>query len=231
MLVKSLPRASALHRQLPLFAVASTRVRFNTTFPQPKQAAESFNARRPIEVLITNDHRSFDELFERYHKTKGDKEAKQAIVNEFIREVAQHSIAEETAVYPLIDEVEGDKEGDHLRADHAEVKNHLFRLDKMSVGDAGFDDLFARVVAVLKSHAKEEETKHLPLLAKKMSEKERIDLSSKFLRRKAISPTRSHPNAPDKPASLELLAGLPVAPIDKLRDQTRKFAERRIPQQ
>ncbi|KNC96834.1 uncharacterized protein SPPG_07668 [Spizellomyces punctatus DAOM BR117] len=214
---------------------AAATVRFNTTFPQKNQAAESFTARKPVEVLIKNDHRSFEELYDRYKKNAGNAEEQQAIINELIREVAQHSIAEETVVYPLIEERNilgsGEHIADHLRQDHFEVKKLLLKLDKMRVGDKGFDETLNNVMRVLKEHATEEETKELPEIAKVIPEPERIDLSKAFLRRKAISPTHPHPHAPDKPPTLEVLAGLPVAPIDKLRDQTRKFAERRIPQE
>ncbi|KAJ3133480.1 hypothetical protein HDU90_005800 [Geranomyces variabilis] len=215
---------------------SSTTSQGGKTFPQADQAKESFHARKPVENLIINDHRSFEELYERYQGTKGTGpaaiETKQAIVNEFVREVAQHSVAEETVVYSLIDKLVDEKVGDQLRHDHLKVKEALFKLDKISVGDRGFDELFTKIVSMLKTHAQEEETRQLPALRAKIpNEKERIDLSAKFLRAKVISPTRPHPNAPDKPAALEVLAGLPVAPIDKLRDQTRSFAERRIPQE
>ncbi|KAJ3175973.1 hypothetical protein HDU87_005638 [Geranomyces variabilis] len=215
---------------------SSTTSQGGKTFPQADQAKESFRARRPVENLIVNDHRSFEELYERYQGTKGTGpaalETKQAIVNEFVREVAQHSVAEETVVYSLIDKLVDEKVGDQLRHDHLKVKEALFKLDKINVGDRGFDELFTKIVSMLKTHAKEEETRQLPALRAKIpDEKERIELSAKFLRAKVISPTRPHPNAPDKPAALEILAGLPVAPIDKLRDQTRSFAERRVPQE
>ncbi|KAJ3151862.1 hypothetical protein HDU86_005994 [Geranomyces michiganensis] len=206
------------------------------TFPQKDIAIESTKVHKPVEDLIKNDHRSFDELHERYLSTKGtDKESidtKQAIVNEFIREVAQHSVAEETCVYNLIDKNISEKVGDQLRHDHTQVKENLYKLYQMKVGDAGFDDLFAKIVSLLKTHAHEEEVTQLPALAQKIpSVDERIKISAQFLRAKTIAPTRPHPAAPDKPAVWELLAGLPLAPVDKLRDQTRNFAERRIAQE
>ncbi|KAI9007315.1 HHE domain-containing protein [Gaertneriomyces semiglobifer] len=207
----------------------------STSFNQADIAKHSFHARKPVEALITNDHRSFEELYDRFFQHKGNQDEQQAIVNEFIREVAQHSIAEELVVYPKIEKVNllgsGEQIADHLRADHAQVKDLLYQLDQMKVGDEGFEKLFTKTIQTLKEHAHEEETKELPALAKQLSEADRIELSKSFLRHKVIAPTHSHPSAPDKPAILELLAGLPIAPIDKLRDQTRRFAERRVPQE
>ncbi|KAJ3156059.1 hypothetical protein HDU89_005623 [Geranomyces variabilis] len=206
------------------------------TFPQKDIAVESTRVHKPVEDLIKNDHRSFDELHERYLKTQGtDKasiETKQAIVNEFIREVAQHSVAEETCVYNLVDKLISEQVGDHLRHDHTQVKESLYNLHKMKVGDAGFDDLFSKIVGLLKTHAQEEENTQLPALAQKIPDvDERVKISAQFLRAKTIAPTRPHPAAPDKPAIWELLAGLPLAPIDKLQDQTKNFAERRVAQE
>ncbi|KAJ3148513.1 Oxysterol-binding protein- protein 3 [Geranomyces michiganensis] len=215
---RPLASRSAFLAATPRFVVTPTRGNASSTtsqggktFPQVDQAKESVRARKPVENLIVNDHRSFEELYERYNGTKGTSpaaiETKQAIVNEFVREVAQHSVAEETVVYSLIDKLVDEKVGDQLRHDHLKVKEALFKLDKIKVGDQGFDELFAKIVSLLKTHAKEEETRQLPALRAKIpSEKERIDLSAKFLRAKVISPTRPHPNAPDKPAALEVLA-------------------------
>lgn len=77
-----------------------------------------------------------------------------AIVNEFVREVAQHSIAEELLIYPIIENKnllgEGERIADHLRQDHYEVKELLFNLDKKRVNDPGFDELFDKTIAALK---------------------------------------------------------------------------------
>jgi len=219
---------------VPLQRMVLPAVRYGSTFPQPTQAADSFRTETPVEEHIINDHRSFEELYDRFKANEGNTEEQSAIINELVREVAQHSIAEETVVYPALEQTNafgaGESIADHLRQEHYQVKKLLYKLDSMEVTDPGFNSTLSQVMDTLKEHAEEEESKELPELKKLLSKEERIGLSKSFLRRKAISPTRPHPGAPDKPPSLEVAAGLPVAPIDKLKDQARNFAERRVPQ-
>jgi len=196
---------------------------------------DSFKTTKPVEVHIMNDHRSFNELYERYQSTpKSQVEDRKAIINELIREVAQHSIAEETLVYPALEKHnahgKGTQTADHLRQEHMEVKNLLYQLDQMAMTDGNFEPLLKNVMQALNEHAKEEEEVELKELQRLVPEEERIKMSGAFLRRKATAPTRSHPSAPDKPAALELAAGIPVHAIDVIMDQTRNFAERRIEQ-
>src|SRR4051812_24470920 len=67
----------------PLVLPNYRQARPNTTgntFPQKDQAADSFKAHKPIEALIVNDHRSFEELHARYHSTP-DSDHQQSIIN------------------------------------------------------------------------------------------------------------------------------------------------------
>jgi GTPase Era involved in 16S rRNA processing len=50
---------------------------------------------RPADDLIVLDHRSFDELYNRYRSTITDVAEQQRIANELIREIAVHSVGEE----------------------------------------------------------------------------------------------------------------------------------------
>ncbi|KAI9088190.1 hemerythrin HHE cation binding domain protein [Phlyctochytrium arcticum] len=219
-----------VHARRPLLAAAVPRLPQLRTI---KNTSATMTPKQPIEVLIKNDHKSFEELYSRY-KSCSNQQDQQAIVNELIREVAQHSIAEETVVYPAMEKHnilgEGEKLADHLRQDHYAVKQNLYELDQTPVTSPKFAPLLEKVMKLLISHAKEEETKELPALAKAIDTQGRISMSKQFMMGKVIAPTRPHPDAPDKPAILELLAGMPVAPIDKMRDAaTKTFAERRIP--
>ncbi|KAJ3279463.1 hypothetical protein HK104_001447 [Borealophlyctis nickersoniae] len=229
--LRTLPRLTTVPRHIPRAFI--TRATHSNTFPQPTQAKDSFATETPVEEHIVNDHRSFEELYDRYKSYDGNVNEQQAIINEFVREVAQHSVAEELIVYPALETKNafnaGHETADHLRHDHGRVKRLLYKLDSMRVGDDGFDTLLKETVDTLKEHAKEEETKELPELKKLFGKEERVTMSRQFLRRKAISPTRPHPDAPDKPP-METIAGLGVAPVDKLKDQNREFAQRRVSQ-
>lgn len=62
----------------------------------------------------------------------------------------------------------------------------------------------------------------MPLLENKLSRAQSNELAIKWQRTKMITPTRSHPSAPNRPYA-ENLAGLLAMPIDKIGDWFRTF--------
>jgi hypothetical protein len=76
----------------------------------------------------------------------------------------------------------------------------------------------------LAQHIKEEEQDDLPKLEEALAEGDSRALANSFERTKKFVPTRSHPNAPDKPP-FETAIGLMTAPLDKLMDAFRKFPQ------
>jgi hypothetical protein len=76
---------------------------------------------------------------------------------------------------------------------------------------------------------KEEEEHDLVKLEDSLSVTESKELSHRFERTKMLTPTRSHPSAPNKPP-FETVVGLMTAPIDRLRDLLfTKFPEKKTP--
>ncbi|KAL7752837.1 hypothetical protein RI367_001840 [Sorochytrium milnesiophthora] len=194
-----------------------------------KLASATSSAQRPVDELIKIDHRSIFELYDRFLKTEGRVDEQQKIANELIREVAVHSAAEETTVYSAIQKSlsNGKSIADHLRSDHQEVKELLYDLDKQSVGDADYKPKLEKIIKNLRQHTKIEEEEELVKLRQATSAEEMITLGKKFEGIKAMVPTRPHPSAPDQP-TLEAIVGMMTAPIDKARDMTREFAERKV---
>jgi hypothetical protein len=74
----------------------------------------------------------------------------------------------------------------------------------------------------LNQHIKEEENDDLPTLEHAIQNDESEWIAKSFGRTKAFVPSRSHPNAPNKPP-FETVIGLMTAPIDHLEDLFRKF--------
>ena len=62
----------------------------------------------------------------------------------------------------------------------------------------------------LESHIKEEEAEDLPMLEKVLSKEESEATGDEFQKTKRFVPTRSHPNAPDKPVSALAIVGRDV---------------------
>jgi hypothetical protein len=79
----------------------------------------------------------------------------------------------------------------------------------------------------LAEHIKEEETADFPALDGVLSSEDSEKLAKSFGRTKAFVPSRSHPNAPNKPP-FETVAGLMAAPLDHLGDLLRKFPDETV---
>lgn len=187
------------------------------------------STQKPIDELIIADHNSFRELYDRFKRNQANYQERQNIANELIREIAIHSISEEVTLYPALEKIaiSGKVLADHLRAEHQIVKEGLYELDKMSVKDVGYNEKLEKVMQELEHHMREEEEEDLRELASKVSEGDLKKLGRKFDGAKKVVPTRPHPSAPVQP-SLEVLAGVLTAPIDKMRDMARSFAHRQV---
>jgi hypothetical protein len=77
----------------------------------------------------------------------------------------------------------------------------------------------------LNQHINEEENDDLPALESAIPIDKSESIAKSFGRTKAFAPSRSHPNAPNKPP-FETVVGLMTAPIDHLGDLFRKFPDK-----
>ncbi len=76
----------------------------------------------------------------------------------------------------------------------------------------------------LHTHIEHEKNEDMPRLEKLLSKEESKSLADAFVRTKQITPTRSHPSAPNKPY-FENFAAMLAAPLDKFTDLMRSFPE------
>jgi len=94
----------------------------------------------------------------------------------------------------------------------------------MKASDPEFIPTIRALYRDLSEHIKEEEAEDLVALEDNLELQSSQDLGKSFHRTKLFVPTRSHPNAPNKPP-FETVAGLLTAPLDKLMDLFKKFPE------
>ena len=168
--------------------------------------------------LLTNDHRTVDELFDRY-LAGGDAKGKKGIVEEIIRELSIHASIEEQILYPGIRSVlpDGDSLADEAIDEHKEVKELLADLDRMDPSDSDFDTKVRRVIEDVRHHAEEEEREMFPKLRAAVSKKRLDEMGKAMERAKSAAPTRPHPRAPARPPG-NLVAGPLAAVVDRVRD-------------
>jgi len=178
-----------------------------------------------ISDLIIHDHQELNEQFQKI-KSATDDDTKQRWANQFVWELARHSIGEEIVVYPAMAKnvPNGQQMADKDREEHQTVKELLYKFQKMKPRDTDFESTLDTLMKNLNQHIKEEESNDLPALEAAIDVKSSESLAKSFKRTKWFLPTQSHPSAPSKPP-FETVAGLFAAPIDHLMDVFKKFPE------
>ncbi|KAK4983902.1 hypothetical protein LTR66_000392 [Elasticomyces elasticus] len=180
-----------------------------------------------ISEAIGNDHKAFDQCYDalKAGQTLADKIKWR---NQLTWTIARHAISEELTMYPAMDRHMGE-EGRELtdvdREQHQAVKEDLHTLQDMSPDHADFMPLLDKLMADLHHHISHESEEDMPRLERLLSRQESRELARQFRRTKWITPTMSHPAAPNEPP-LENLAGLLAAPIDRFKDLMRTFPDK-----
>lgn len=105
-----------------------------------------------------------------------------------------------------------------------QVKEDLYTLQSLPPSSPTFIPTLDTLLKDLHSHIEHEKNEDMPRLEKLLSREESKSLADYFVRTKRITPTRSHPSAPNKPY-FENLAAMLAAPLDKFADLLRAFPE------
>ncbi|EIW75525.1 hypothetical protein CONPUDRAFT_65797 [Coniophora puteana RWD-64-598 SS2] len=181
----------------------------------------------PLTDAIVDDHREMFEYYKAYEAAKkaGDAARQGRIIRLLTWEVVRHAFAEETVVYPLMEQriPDGKKLADEDRRQHLAVKKLLAQLEKETPGTEAYDSAVQKAWQHLQPHNDSEEKNDLPQLeAALANEEESRSHAKSFGRIKVIAPTRGHPGAPDRPP-LETIAGMLTAPLDKIQDLFAQF--------
>ncbi|KAF3482316.1 HHE domain protein [Arthroderma uncinatum] len=177
-----------------------------------------------ISDAVKTDHR---ELEHYYHiivnsTNPGERTKYQ---NQFVWELARHSVGEELVLYPAMEKLMG-AEGERLtakdRKEHQVAKEQLQEFQSTDASDPKFMDRIKELMDNLAEHIKEEENIDLVKIEELLDPTESDEMAASFERTKMFVPTRSHPGAPNKPP-FETAVGLLTAPIDKVADLFRSF--------
>ncbi|KAJ8097165.1 hypothetical protein POJ06DRAFT_286577 [Lipomyces tetrasporus] len=174
---------------------------------------------------VKQDHRDIENCYESIINSD-DLDTRTRWANQFVWEVATHSIGEEIVLYPAFEKYlqDGQTVADKDRAEHQTAKDDLYTFQSMKATDRNFIPVLNKVMDELKGHIKTEEEVQLPQIERALSAEESMKLAKTFSRTKLFVPTRSHPSAPSKPP-FETAVALLTAPIDKVRDIFKKFPE------
>ncbi|KAF8154159.1 HHE domain-containing protein [Crassisporium funariophilum] len=179
----------------------------------------------PLHKTIADDHQDMYAYYKQYLNNEGDAAEQDKWARQLTWTIARHAIGEELSVYPLFEKhlgAQGKKMAEEDRAEHQYVKEQLYKLEKVNAGTPEHAATLKDAMDHLKQHNEGEEGHDLPALEKAMSASDSADAAATFERTKDFAPTRSHPDAPNRPP-FETLAGLMAAPMDKLKDAFSKF--------
>ncbi|EXK79652.1 hypothetical protein FOQG_15787 [Fusarium oxysporum f. sp. raphani 54005] len=164
-----------------------------------------------ISDAIIQDHRDLEKYYNEVINST-DYDHQQRFGNQFVWELARHSIGEELVVYPAFEKYMGPKGqemADSDRQEHHKIKELLKEFQNMKSTDPDYEEKLDLPALEQSLKAQGEEMEFLA---------RRFDHTKKFV------PTRSHPRAGEKPP-FETVMGLMAAPMDKLADMLRKFPD------
>ncbi|KAL1596292.1 hypothetical protein SLS60_008937 [Paraconiothyrium brasiliense] len=178
-----------------------------------------------ISDVIIHDHRELKHYYNEIVNSR-DHDHQDRYGNQFVWELARHSIAEELIVYPGFEDYleDGKAMAESDRKQHHKLKTQLKEFQRMKSEDPEYIPKLKTLYTLLERHIAEEEKEDLPKFEKALSRQDGASakLAANFQRTKNFVPTRSHPSAGENPA-FESVMGLLAAPIDRLADMFRKF--------
>ena len=170
-------------------------------------------------TLLKNDHKTVEDLFQRFeklgpraHKTKQD------VVERIIRELSVHAAIEEMFFYPAVRQVveEGDVGDMVLESleEHHIVKWVLSELDGMNPEHERFDAKVTVLMENVRHHVEDEEQDLFPKVNRLLGKGRLDELGDAMARAKKTVPTHPHPRSPDEPPG-NLVAGAGAALVDR----------------
>lgn len=169
--------------------------------------------------LLTNDHRTVEQLFGQLEAATG--EAARDAAEEIVRELSVHAVIEETVLYPAAREaLEGEELVDHSLDEHQQVKELLTQVDGKPADDPETRRVFGEIKSAVEEHVEEEEGQLFPQLRGQLDEERLKQLGDAMEKAKSLAPTHPHPHAPDRPPG-NVIASVPAALLDKVRDALR----------
>jgi len=175
--------------------------------------------------LVRRDHQIVKELFDLY-KSSSSIDEKQVIVYHIIRELSQHSCAEETSWYLQLESklgAKGKEYSSQSMKEHQQLKEDLEVVNTTKITEAAAEQKFEAVMKETLEHASFEENSVLPDLEAAMTAEELSKLKEEWLKSKSMATTRPHPSA-GTPAPY--LAASATSLVDKTADFVRFGTEK-----
>jgi acetyl esterase/lipase len=168
-----------------------------------------------IDHLIADDHAVVERQFQHLEARRGDR---RALVDQIVFELSLHADAEERVLYPALKQEEMQDAEQESLDDHHVVKELLVTLSGSEPDTEEFENALIALMATIRHHVQEEETRVLPAFRTAVGAKRMAELGPEFLAAKRMAPTHAHPSAPSSRIGHKLAdAGAKV--VDMMRDK------------
>ena len=180
------------------------------------------DSQRDVVDLLSADHREFDRIFTELEGLVGQTDPevlrrKRELVDEVTIGLVKHSVAEETRVYPRVEEQVDREEAENSKHEHAEAEETMKRLERMDPDDPQFDSEVATLIREIRSHVEHEESRMFTELRATFTREQLVEMAQDVERVKAMAPTRPHPMTPNE-GVVRTFAGPIASLLDHLRD-------------
>jgi len=155
---------------------------------------------KDIFAIIIEEHRLVEKLGQTYYQSSNAHD-KQGIAHNIIKLLSIHAACEEMVLYPFMRAKlpNGPAMVQHALNEHQQLKQDLYALDNMLVGQAHYDERLSKALSETLEHVKEEETDLLPTLRSAMDQSELQKLTEEYVAAHQVAPSRPHPEAPNTP--------------------------------
>jgi hemerythrin superfamily protein len=131
-----------------------------------KRSTKKRSAGKDAVALLTEDHKTVDEIFKEFEKLKkndGSDARKAELVRSACAALAVHAQIEEDLFYPAMYEaVDAEDELDEAEVEHATIKSLVSQLEEMEPGDELYDATVTVLAEYVRHHVKEEEGEIFP---------------------------------------------------------------------
>lgn len=143
--------------------------------------------RDPFDALA-DDHRHILALLSEMVQTPIDATVRRTqLLLRLKRRLSAHAVAEEDVVYPMLhDDAHAAEDAKQLYGEHAEMKMHLFALERMDKDDPRWLAVAHELKHVITQHIRQEETVDFPKLRRALDDREIVSLSGNVAREKAL---------------------------------------------
>lgn len=166
---------------------------------------------------LLQDHEEVRQLFRKIAASTGDE--REHAFGTLRAELVRHEVAEEEIVRPLTKRyiADGEQIAGARIEEESQAEKLLAELEKVDVGTAEWQALFANLESAVLEHAANEEAVEFPALQGAVDEEELQSRAKTFETAKKMAPTHPHPGTPNTPGA-NFALGPVAALIDRARD-------------